>query len=96
MLRLQRRGKLHQPSYRLVVGEKRSELLGEQVEDLGWYNPAADSCGFNKERVHYWLKVGAKMSPTVNNLLVGAKIVEGKKAPVHKKKKVDVTTKPAA
>ena len=96
MLRLQRRGKLHQPSYRLVVGEKRSKLLGEQLEDLGWYNPADDSHGFHKERIEYWLKIGAKVSPTVNNLLVVAGVVRSEKIAVHKKKKVDTAAKPTA
>ena len=39
---------------------------------------------FNKERILYWLKQGAKMSVTANNFLIDAKIVEGKKKPAHK------------
>ena len=87
MIRLQRHGKLHQPAYRLVVGEKRSKLKGEQLEDMGWFNPGENKFQFNKERIHYWLKIGAKTSPTVNNLLIQAGIVEGKKIAVHKKPK---------
>lgn len=84
MIRLQRRGKKHQAYYRLVVGEKRSKLLGKQTEDLGWYNPHQNKSDFNKERVLYWLKTGAKASPSVHNLLVTAGIVAGKKLPKHK------------
>lgn len=84
MIRLQRRGKKHQAYYRLVVGEKRSKLLGEQTEDLGWFDPHQNKNGFKKERILYWLKIGAKASPTVNNLLVSEGIIEGKKIAVHK------------
>ncbi len=87
MIRLQRRGKLHQPFYRLVIGEKRSKLKGEQLEELGWFDPTQNTFDFNKERIGYWLKVGARTSPTVNNLLIPAKVLEGKKIAVHKKAK---------
>lgn len=87
MIRLQRRGKKHQAAYRLVVGEKRSKLLGKQTDDLGWYNPHLDKLEFDKEKILHWLSKGAKMSDTVNNLLVGAGIVAGKKVSAHKKAK---------
>jgi small subunit ribosomal protein S16 len=87
MIRLQRHGKKHQPYYRLVVGEKRSKLRGEQLETLGWYDQHANKSGFKKERILYWLKIGAKPSPTANNLLVDAKIISGNKMAAHKKSK---------
>lgn len=87
MLKLQRRGKIKQASYRLIVGEKRTKLLGKQLEDLGWFDPHQNKSGFNKERISYWLKVGAQMSPTVNNVLIGAGVIEGKKIAKHKKPK---------
>ena len=83
MLKLQRRGKKHQAAYRLIVGEKRTKLGGRQVEDLGWFDPGQNKSFFNKERILHWLKTGAQMSPTVNNLLVGAGVVEGKKIAKH-------------
>ncbi len=95
MIRLQRRGKKHQPYYRLVVGEKRSKLLGEQMEDLGWFDPRKNQSGFEKERINYWLGVGAKLSPTAHNLLVDAKIISDKKIPAHKKAKKSAEEKPA-
>lgn len=87
MIRLQRHGKKHQPYYRLVVGEKRSKLLGRQIESLGWYDPQKGENGFNKERISYWMGVGAKLSATANNLLVKAKVIAGKKVAAHKKAK---------
>ncbi|MEK9170056.1 MAG: 30S ribosomal protein S16 [Patescibacteria group bacterium] len=87
MIRLQRRGKKHQASYRLVVGEKRSKLNGKQLEVLGWHDPHKDASSFDKERILYWMKNGAQMSDTVNNLLLKNKIIEGKKIAVHKQPK---------
>ena len=87
MIRLQRRGKKHQASYRLVVGEKRSKLNGKQREALGWYNPHKDDSSFDKERILYWMKNGAQMSVTVNNLLLKQGIIEGKKIAAHKQPK---------
>ena len=85
MIRLQRIGKKHQPAYRLVVGEKRDKLRGgKQLEDLGWFNPVSDKSEFRKERILHWVKMGAQMSDTVHNLLVAAKVIEGKKIAVHK------------
>ena len=87
MIRLQRKGKKHQAAYRLVVGERRTKLNGLQTEDLGWFNPGENKHDFNKERILHWLKVGAKMSPTVNNLLISAGVVSGNKLAVHNKPK---------
>lgn len=87
MIRLQRRGKKHQATFRLVVGEKRSKLKGQQLEELGWYDITQNKSGFNKERILYWLSKGAKLSDTVNNILINAKIIEGKKIAVHKNSK---------
>ncbi len=98
MIRLQRRGKKHQAHYRLVVGEKRSKLLGRQLEELGWYDPHQNKYDFKKDRILYWLEKGAKPSPTVHNLLVTAGIIKGDKLPVHKisKKTAEKKETPAA
>lgn len=87
MLKLKRVGKKHQASYRLVVDEKRSKLLGENIEDLGWYNPNTKKHELKKERILYWIKIGAQPSDTVHNLLIKVGIIEGKKIAVHKKSK---------
>jgi len=94
-IKLQRVGKKHQASFRLVVGEKRSKLNGRQVEYLGWYSPITDKAEFKKERILHWLKMGAQKTDTVHNLLVSQGIIEGKKIAVHKKAKT-VTEAPAA
>lgn len=78
-------GKKHQVSFRVVISEKRSKLQGRFVEDLGWCDPRGDKFNLNKERVLYWLGVGAKPTSSVHNLFVKAGIVRGKKVAVHKK-----------
>ena len=86
-LKLQRVGKKHQASFRLIVGEKRHKLVGKQKEYLGWYSPISNKMEFNKERVLHWLKVGAQKTDTVHNLLIKSGVIEGKKIVVHKKSK---------
>lgn len=93
-VKLQRIGKKHQPSYRLIVQEKREKLGGRYAEDLGWYNPLDKKHEFKKERVEYWLKVGAKPTPTVHNLLIKTGIISGSKMPVHKTAKKTEEVKP--
>ncbi|MEK7464600.1 MAG: 30S ribosomal protein S16 [Patescibacteria group bacterium] len=84
-IKLQRQGKKHQASYRVVVAEKRSKLGGRGVSDLGWFNPHNDKFELNKEEILRWMKVGAKPTATVHNLLVRAEVLKDKKISVHKK-----------
>lgn len=89
-IKLKRIGKKHQPSYRLIVAEKRSSLVGRYVEDLGWYNPLAakeNKFKFNKDRIDHWLKTGAQPTATVHNLLILAGILSGAKMRAHKNPK---------
>jgi small subunit ribosomal protein S16 len=73
-IKLQRIGKKHQPSYRLVVAEKKSKMAGPPVEDLGSYSTTTKMAHLNADRVKYWLGVGAQPTLTVHNLLVREKI----------------------
>lgn len=94
-IKLQRIGKKHQPSYRLVVQEKREKLGGRYAEDLGWYNPMLKKHEFNKERIAYWLKVGAQPTDTVHNLLVKGGVISGPKIAAHKRAKNKKEESPA-
>lgn len=78
-IRLSRTGKKHQPSYRLIVSDKRKDPWGTYLENLGIYNPLKKVVQFKADRIKYWLSVGAKASPTVWNLLVDQKVVTGAK-----------------
>jgi len=86
-IKLKRLGKKHQASFRFVVAEKRSKLQGRFVKDLGWFDPHTDKFNLDKEKMAYWLKVGAQPTPSVHNLLVRAGIKAGPKIAVHKKAK---------
>ena len=85
VIRLSRRGKKHQPSFRVVVAEKRSKLTGEALEDLGSYNSFTKKAALNKERINYWIGAGAKLTATIHNLLVKEKILDAKKVPIYMK-----------
>lgn len=80
-------GKKHQPSFRIVVAEKRSKLTGRYIEDLGWLNPESKESGIKKERAEHWLKMGAQPTDTVYNLFVKNNVIKGKKRAVHAKAK---------
>lgn len=86
-IKLRRQGKKRQASFRVVVTEKRSKLTGKFVDDLGWLDPHAKKFELKKERVEYWLKVGAKPTASVHNLLVRAGIIDEPKIPVHSTRK---------
>jgi len=88
VIRLFRVGKKNQPSFKIVVTDKRrSTRAGRFVEEVGFYNPLTKEKVLKQERLKYWLSVGAKPSATIQNLLISEKITEGKKIPVHKKAK---------
>ena len=89
ILRFQRVGKQHEATFRIVAVDSHfSAKSGKVKEVLGLWNPRQDKFELNTERINYWLKNGAQVSDSCYNLLVKAKIIEGKKRPIvfHKKK----------
>ncbi len=88
VIRFFRIGKKNQPSFKIVVTDKKNPPVGGRfVEEVGFWNPLTKEKVLKKERINYWLSVGAKPSPKVYNLLIGEKILVGEKIPVHKKTK---------
>ncbi len=84
-IRLFRTGKRNQPFFKMVVTDTRkSSTRGRFVEQVGFYNPLTKERKLETERIKHWLSVGVKPSPTVYNMLISEKIVEGKKIPKHK------------
>ncbi len=88
-IKLQRIGKKHQPSYRLVVAEGRSKLAAPPIEDLGAYSTFTKKATFRKERVAHWIKMGAQPTATVHNLLVKYGFITATKKQVKIKKKAE-------
>ena len=66
-IRLARFGKTNAPLYRLVVIDEHKKRDGKAVETLGNYNPhdPSNKLVVNKDRLNYWLSVGAKPTDTV-------------------------------
>jgi small subunit ribosomal protein S16 len=87
-IKLQRIGKKHQPSYRLVVAVNRSKMAAPPVEDLGSYSPKTKVATLKNDRVTYWLGVGAQPTMTVHNLLVKHGVVAQPKKAIKMKKPV--------
>jgi len=96
-IRLQRVGRKHDPSFRIVLTDRRNATKsGKFLEVLGSYNARAGSLAMKADRIKYWIGVGSQPSDTVHNLLISEKVVEGKKinvlpkkSPVKKEEKVE-------
>jgi small subunit ribosomal protein S16 len=83
-IRLSRIGKKKKPMYRLIISEKGRDPYGRSLEILGSFNPFSKELNVEQERIKYWISKGAQMSPTVNNLLIDKKVIEGKKVKASK------------
>jgi small subunit ribosomal protein S16 len=70
-IRLSRRGKKRQPSYRVVVADVNAKRDGRIVERIGHYNPLANPAEFaiREDRALHWLSVGAQPTDAVRRLL---------------------------
>ena len=95
-IRLQRVGRKHEPSFRLVLTDsKNSTKSGKYLENLGNYDARrGEKSEFKADRITYWVSKGAQLSGTVNNLLIDKKIVNGKKINVLPLKKAIVKDVP--
>ena len=86
-MRLQRVGRKNDPSYRVVVTDSRTgPKSGKHVDLLGSYDPKVNRVQIDGDRAKEWLSKGVQASPTVHNILVGQKIIDGKKMNVLPKK----------
>ena len=79
-IRLTRMGDKKSPFYRMVAADSRCARHGKYIENLGTYNPLKEPFELNlkKERVQYWLSVGATPTDTARELLVKDGILEAK------------------
>ena len=79
-IRLRRVGAKKQPTYRVVVADKRSPRDGRFIETIGHYNPRTEppTVVIKEDRALYWLSVGAQPSGPVErffrNLGLGDKL----------------------
>lgn len=88
-IRLQRVGRMHEPSFRLVLTDsKNSTKSGRFQEVLGFYDPRKSTESFKTERIKSVISQGALLTPSVHNLLIKHKVIAGKKINVSKNAKV--------
>lgn len=87
-LRFQRQGKKRDFIFRIVAVDSKVAInSGKSKEILGWWDPRINKFELKKERILYWISQGAQPSDSCYNLLVRAKIIEGKKRPITIRKK---------
>ncbi len=70
-IRLSRTGAKKRPSYRVVVIDNRRARDSRNIEIVGHYNPRPDPIEIvlKRDRIDYWLGVGAQPSKTVKRLV---------------------------
>ena len=69
-IRMQRNGRTHYPTYRIVVQEaQRHPLSGRIVAEVGKFNPDTKAITLDKEAVEKYLKNGAQPSSRVAFIL---------------------------
>ena len=86
-IRMQRKGRAHYPTYRIVVQEsQRHPLSGRVVAEVGNYNPATKALTLDKEAVEKYLSNGAQPSSRVAFILKknGVKLPKWYKEPTPK------------
>lgn len=71
VIRLARFGAKKKPTYRVVVTDRRKARDSDCLEIVGHYNPVADPAEvvLRRDRIEYWMSVGAQPSDTVRRLL---------------------------
>lgn len=75
VIRLTRGGAKKRPFYHIVATDKRNRRDGgNYIERLGYFNPIAGGqeprLNLNRERIAYWVGVGAQLSQRVAALVV--------------------------
>ena len=70
-IRLKRFGTKNRLQWRIVVSDIKMPRDGRFIEEIGYYDPvpAVEKIEVKKERLDYWLKQGAQISPSLKSLL---------------------------
>ena len=75
-IRLRRMGAKKNPYYRIVVADSRFPRDGRCIEEIGSYEPQADSkVTIDAEKAKQWIKNGAQPTDTVRALLKKANVL---------------------
>ncbi len=77
-LRLKRMGRRNRAFFRICAFDAREERDGRSIEQLGTYDPMekeeSKKVVLKRERIEYWLSVGAQPTETVASILKKNKI----------------------
>jgi small subunit ribosomal protein S16 len=84
-IRLSRVGKTKEPSFRLIVLDKRKDPWGDYLENLGSVNRRGKTKTYTlkADRIKYWISKGAQPTNPVWNMLIDQGVIEGKKKKAH-------------
>ncbi len=90
-IRLSRGGAKRAPFYKIVAADSRSPRDGKFIERLGHFNPMLpkdhqERLVMNKERIQYWVGVGAKPSDRVTKMMAEMGMCEKPAIPAQTKK----------
>ncbi len=77
-IRLKRMGRKNRAFYRICAFDAKEERDGRSIEQLGTYDPMekeeSKKVVLKRERIEYWISVGAKPTETVASILKKNKI----------------------
>ena len=97
-IRLQRVGRKNSPDFRIVLAEKHRSASKKIMQVFGNYNPKTKDFSLsNQDALLDRIKQNIEVSPTVKNLLIQKKLIEGKKVKAWRpkiKEKTEEETKP--
>lgn len=70
-IRLTQTGTKNRKQYRIIAIEEGKRRDGTAIEILGFYNPLVKppQIKIDRERVKYWVSVGAQITPSVQKLI---------------------------
>jgi len=73
VVRLARGGSKKKPFYHIVATDKRCPRDGRYIENIGYFNPLSKGKAVRlhmlRERIDYWMSVGAQLSARVISLV---------------------------
>jgi small subunit ribosomal protein S16 len=70
-IRLSQTGTKNSKKYRLIAIDESKRRNGSAIEILGYYDPMVKPAKivFKKDRIKYWISVGAQMTDTAKKLI---------------------------
>ncbi len=86
-IKLQRVGRKHDPSFRVVITDRRTgPKSNKHVAIVGNYDAIRKTTNLKSEEIVKWISNGAIPTDTVHNILVKEGVIKGKKRNVLPKK----------